>query len=44
MTVVLVGAGLFFAIAAVGGSHVAPFAALACGWLAGRQSRKEPQE
>jgi len=35
-------AGVYFAVAAIGGSPVAPFAALACGWNAGRAAGHRP--
>lgn len=41
-----VAAGVYYAIAGVGGMAIAPFAALGCGWFAGRATRQQggPQE
>ena len=33
--------GVYFAIAALGGMAIAPFAALGCGWFAGRTTRQQ---
>jgi hypothetical protein len=33
--------GVYFAIASNGGSEIAPFAALSCGYMAGRELTKE---